>query len=125
MMKVTTLFNQRLSMSSLEIAELCHKKHKNVIRDIEKMFNALKSEPANFSDVYVDTKGEKRKYYQLPKNETLCLITGYRTDIRMKVIERWQILENDHYNQNINVSFTQQINEIARKLDQIQAAGSQ
>lgn len=122
-MKDITLMNQQLTMSSLEIAELCSKRHKNVMRDIDNMLNELKSEPVNFASVYIDAKGEKRKYYQLPKDETLCLITGYRADIRMKVIRRWQELENKTHSMP-EISLTDQINEISRKVKQISDAGS-
>ncbi|ALE02851.1 Rha family transcriptional regulator [Bartonella ancashensis] len=37
------------TMSSYEIAELCSKEHKDVMRDIRQIFSELKFEPANFS----------------------------------------------------------------------------
>ncbi|WP_180372437.1 Rha family transcriptional regulator, partial [Bartonella henselae] len=35
------------TMSSIEIAEVCGKKHKNVMRDIKQIFNELKFEPVD------------------------------------------------------------------------------
>lgn len=81
------------TMSSVEIAELCGKQHKNVMRDITKIFNELKFEPVDFSGTYVDAKGETRPCYYLPKRECLILVSGYSTALRAKIIDRWQELE--------------------------------
>ncbi|MFT8308500.1 MAG: phage regulatory protein/antirepressor Ant [Acetobacter malorum] len=80
-------------MSSREIAELTGKRHDNVVRDIEKMLNDVKIDRLKFEGVYLDAKGEERKCYNLPKNLTLNLITGYRADLRLKIIDRWMELE--------------------------------
>lgn len=83
-----------LTMSSLEIAELTGKLHKNVIRDIEKMLNDVGIDRLKFELVYLDAKGEKRKCYNLPKDLTITLIAGYRADLRLKIVRRWMELES-------------------------------
>lgn len=85
-----------LTMSSREIAELCEKRHDHVIRDIEKMLADI--DAPNFGAVdflasYRDAKGETRKEYRLPKDLTVTLITGYRADLRYKVVKRLEELE--------------------------------
>lgn len=85
--------NSSLTMSSREIAGLTGKRHDHVIRDIEKMLNDVKIDHPKFGAVYLDAKGEERKCYSLPKNLTLNLITGYRADLRLKIIDRWLELE--------------------------------
>lgn len=82
-----------LSMSSREIAELMEKAHRNVIRDIEKMLCAVGKDVLNFEHIYHDKYGRAQKEYHLPKNLTLNLITGYRADLRLKIIDRWEELE--------------------------------
>ena len=83
-------------MSSREIAELCDKRHDHVLSDIEKMLqdiNDPKFGAVDFIGHYRDAKGETRKEYRLPKDLTVTLITGYRADLRYKVIKRLEELE--------------------------------
>ena len=82
-----------LTMSSLEIAELTGKQHKDVIRDIRNMLNQLEIQSAQFCADYKDSKGRMYPCYNLPKRETLCLIAGYNVQVRMRIIDRWQELE--------------------------------
>ncbi|WP_142416283.1 Rha family transcriptional regulator [Bartonella massiliensis] len=84
------------TMSSREIAELCDKRHDHVMRDIKKMLeelNAPKFGVVNFSGYYLDSRGETRPCYNLPKRECLILVSGYSTALRAKIIDRWQELE--------------------------------
>ncbi|WP_246786261.1 phage regulatory protein/antirepressor Ant [Bartonella doshiae] len=81
------------TMSSVEIAELCGKQHKNVMRDIKQIFSELKFEPAKFLSNYIDEQGKPRPCYNLPKRECLILVSGYSTALRAKIIDRWQELE--------------------------------
>ncbi|UNE54415.1 Rha family transcriptional regulator [Bartonella machadoae] len=95
------------TMSSHEIAELCGKKHKNVMRDIKQIFNELKFEPVDFIGTYVDAKGENRPCYHLPKRECLILVSGYSTALRAKIIDRWQALEAQAVSPKIDYSSPQ------------------
>ncbi len=81
------------TMSSIEIAVVCSKKHKNVMRDIKQIFSELKFEPAKFLSSYIDEQGKTRPCYNLPKRECLILVSGYSTALRAKIIDRWQELE--------------------------------
>ncbi|WP_246790055.1 Rha family transcriptional regulator, partial [Bartonella taylorii] len=81
------------TMSSVEIAELGGKQHKNVMRDIKQIFSELKFEPAKFLSNYIDEQGKPRPCYNLPKRECLILVSGYSTALRAKIIDRWQELE--------------------------------
>ena len=85
--------NNVLTMSSLEIAELTGKQHKHVIRDIRNMLNQLEIQSAQFWADYKDSKGRTYQCYHLPKDETICLIAGYNAQVRMRIIKRWQELE--------------------------------
>ncbi|WP_375629901.1 Rha family transcriptional regulator [Bartonella sp. TT67HLJMS] len=93
----STFNNQTVpTMSSREIAELCSKRHDHVMRDIKKMLeelNAPKFGVVDFSGYYLDSKGESRPCYNLPKRECLILVSGYSTALRAKIIDRWQELE--------------------------------
>ena len=85
-----------LTMSSLEIAELTGKRHDNVVRDIKAMFEQLDDSDGllRSEDTYLNPQnGQKYKCYHLPKRDTLCLIAGYNVQVRMRIIDRWQELE--------------------------------
>ena len=82
-----------LTMSSREIAELTGKQHKDVIRDIRNMLNQLEINSAQFGAQYKDSIGRSLPMFNLPKDETLCLIAGYNVQVRMRIIKRWQELE--------------------------------
>ena len=82
-----------LTMSSREIAELTGKQHKDVIRDIRNMLNQLEIQSAQFCAQYKDSTGRSLPMFNLPKDETLCLIAGYNVQVRMRIIKRWQELE--------------------------------
>ena len=85
-----------LTMSSLEIAELTGKEHRNVMRDIKVMFEQLGDEGGLLSSEHTYThpqNGQKYKCYNLPKRETLILVSGYNVAMRARIIDRWQELE--------------------------------
>jgi len=83
-----------LTMSSLEIAGLTGKMHKHVLRDIRKMLAELGGgQPAQIWSRYIDAKGEAREVCNLPKRETLILVSGYSTELRARIIDRWIELE--------------------------------
>jgi Rha family phage regulatory protein len=81
------------TMSSREIAELTGKRHDNILRDIEKMLNELEIAHLKFEDSYIDITGRALKCYNLPKRESLILVSGYNIKMRAAIIDRWQELE--------------------------------
>lgn len=80
-------------MSSLEIAQLTNKEHRNVVADILKMFLELDIEGANFSAPFKMLSGQSTTIYNLPKREALILVSGYSIKMRTLIIDRWQELE--------------------------------
>lgn len=80
------------SMSSLEIAELTGKQHKDVLYDIRIMFESLGILAAEFSAVR-KVRGKEYEVFNLPKRETLILVSGYSVSMRAAIIDRWQELE--------------------------------
>jgi anti-repressor protein len=82
-----------LTMSSLEIAQRTRKEHKNVLADIRKMLAELGLRPADFSADVLDSYGRTQPGYLLPKRECLTLVSGYNTELRAAIIDRWMELE--------------------------------
>jgi Phage regulatory protein Rha (Phage_pRha) len=89
------LVNTIVTMTSREIAELTEKEHSHVLRDIRSMFEALGVDQSSFGRVYLGGNGQERPMFCLPYDETICLLTGYDVKARMKVIKRWQELEQN------------------------------
>ena len=83
------------TMSSREIAELCDRRHDNVMRDIRDMLTQLYGKDAalKFEGSYIGQDGSTRPCFNLPKRETLILVSGYNIPVRAKIIDRWQELE--------------------------------
>lgn len=88
-----SLANIAVTMSSREIAELTGKEHKHVRRDIEKMLTDLKEDGSKFGHIYQDAYGRDQNEYLLPKDLTITLVAGYRSDLRLKIVRRWMELE--------------------------------
>ena len=88
-------------MTSLEIAEVTGKQHKNLMRDIRNMeaawekVNGLKFELVD----YTDSKGEQRPCYSLSKMECLYIATKFNDEARAKLVIRWQQLEQERITQ--------------------------
>ena len=82
-------------MTSLEIAELTGKQHKDVMKAIRNMEPAwLKVNGRKFALVeYQDKKGELRPCYLLTKIECLYIATKFNDEARAKLVLRWQQLE--------------------------------
>lgn len=80
-------------MSSREIAELTGKQHKDVLYDIRKMLVELGKTSADFSADLPDAYGRPQPAFNLPKRETLILVSGYSIPMRARIIDRWQELE--------------------------------
>ena len=91
----TQIVNLQQTMTSLEIAELTGKQHKDVMRAIRNMEPAWeKVNGRNFALVeYKDAKGELRPCYQLTKTECLYIATKFNDEARAKLVLRWEELE--------------------------------
>lgn len=82
-----------LTMSSREIADLTNKDHRNVTADIRKMLGELGEDVLSFQRIYRDTMNREQIEFQLDRELTDTLLTGYSAVLRRKVIVRWRELE--------------------------------
>jgi hypothetical protein len=83
-----------LTMSSREIAELTGKEHKHVRRDIKKLFAENGLPESGCVQIWTDPQnGQEYEEYRLPQNLTYTLVAGYRSDLRLKIVNRWMELE--------------------------------
>ena len=113
-------------MTSLEIAELTGKQHKNVMQAIRNMepawekVNGLKFQLVE----YRDQKGELRPCYQLTKTECLYIATKFNDEARAKLVLRWQELETEDIRRKMSeVRCLPEPKEILRLADEIIGEG--
>lgn len=84
-------------MSSIEVSELTGKQHAHVMRDIRIIEENLANPNLDAlwnTGIYNDAQGKQRPMYVLTKKGTLLLISKYDDNVRLKVIDRWEELEN-------------------------------
>ena len=105
-------------MSSLEIAEVTGKEHKNVMRDIQNLLSQG-VDKLNFERIsYKDSMNRVRDAYQLTYKGVLILASGYNPVLREKIINRWEELETG----KAEPKFYQQSPSQSKLSDKIQAA---
>ena len=91
--------SQEQTMTSLEIAEVTGKQHKNLMRDIRNMEPAwekvcgLKFELTSRTIVQPNGGTREVPCYQLTKTECLYIATKFNDEARAKLVLRWQQLE--------------------------------
>ena len=61
--------------------------------DIRKMLGDLELQYPDFSGHYKDGRGRTQDCFNLPKRESLILVSGYSAVLRARIIDRWQELE--------------------------------
>lgn len=90
-----------LTMSSREIAQLCDKRHDHVMVDCRKLaafyaktYSPEKSGELVKSSIYADSTGRSLPCFELDKQASLDLVTGYSLPHRHAVNKRWQELES-------------------------------
>ena len=89
------LVNTTGKMTSLAIAEITGKQHKDVMRSIRKMEDAwTKLGQRNFAlSSYINEQNRAMPMYELTKTETLYIATKFNDEARAKLVLRWQELE--------------------------------
>ena len=97
-MKTNSIYQQQ-TMTSLEIAELTGKQHKNLMRDIRNMEPAwekvqgLKFELSSRTYQLPNGGTKEVPCYVLTKTECLYIATKFNDEARAKLVLRWQELE--------------------------------
>ena len=93
--------NQQQHMTSLEIAELTGKQHKNVMQAIRNMESAwekvrgLKFQLLQKTYQLPNGGTKMTPYYSLTKTECLYIATKFNDEARAKLVLRWEMLEQE------------------------------
>ena len=86
-------------MTSLEIAEVTGKQHKNLMRDIRNMepawekITGLKFELCEKTYMMANGVEKSQPFYQLTKRECLYIATKFNDEARARLVLRWEELE--------------------------------
>ena len=120
---MTDLIIKKETMTSLEIAEVTGRNHKDVMRSIREMEDAwAKVNGRKFALVeYKDAKGEMRPCYSLNKTECIYIATKFNDEARAKLVLRWEELETKERNQyQVPQSFEEALMLAAKQQEQIE-----
>ena len=120
---MTDLIIKKETMTSLEIAEVTGRNHKDVMRSIREMEDAwAKVNGRKFALVeYKDAKGEMRPCYSLNKTECLYIATKFNDEARAKLVLRWEELETKDRNKyQVPQSFAEALMLAAKQQEQIE-----
>ena len=95
--------NDEQRMTSLEIAQLTGKQHKDVLKAIRNMEPAWAQIAGRKFALgsYQDLNGQERPCYSLTKTETLYIATKFNDEARAKLVLRWEELELAHRGQSL------------------------
>ena len=124
---ITKLFNENGEqiITSLDIAKLTGKEHKNVLRDIRNMepawekLHQLKFEQMQIRENLPNNGYRLRKVYALTKLECLYIATKYDDVARAKLVLRWEELERGNVRPCASPRLLVTEREILRKGDEI------
>lgn len=110
------LIFQKQTMSSLEIAELTERNHRDVMRSIREMEPAWeKVSGRKFALAeYADAQGKQRPCYELTKTECLYVATKFNDEARAKLVKRWEELETKEQSQPVSLSPSELILKLAQ-----------
>ncbi|MFH7764564.1 phage antirepressor KilAC domain-containing protein [Acinetobacter sp. BSP-28] len=85
------------TMSTRELSILCGKQHKHVCRDAEKLNETyVKMGLPKIGQGYYthpNTGNQQHREFLLTKDQTIDLVTGYNSELRIKINRRWAELE--------------------------------
>ncbi len=100
-----SILNQQQTITSIDIAEITGKAHKDVLRSIRNMEPAWENVTgrkfALCERIYEMANGTTKKapYYELNKKECLFVATKFNDEARAKLVLRWEELEKERITQ--------------------------
>lgn len=92
-----TVLNNKVMMTSVEIAELTGKQHAHVMRDARNMESAYTEVYGGLSKFglssYLNNQNKEQPMFSLTKSQVLFIVSGYNAVLRAKIQHRWEELE--------------------------------
>jgi len=110
------------TMSSLEIAELTGKEHRNVVADIKNVLEQAGIKGADFLAPFKMESGQSTTVYNLPKFECDLVVSGYSVRYRALIIKRWHDLETAQPQFTIPATFAEALRLSADLQEKVEEA---
>lgn len=107
-------------MTSLQIAEITGKAHKDIMRAIRNMEPAWeKVQERKFAlmqeEIEISNGGHKmRPYFSLNKEECLYIATKFNDEARAKLIKRWKELEEQHQKPSVPQNYLEALKSLVK-----------
>ena len=123
--KTSLLEQQSPHMTSLEVAEICGKRHNDIMRAIRNMEPAWEKislrKFAQSSRKVIQPNGGVREFpcYELTKTETLYIATKFRDEDRAKLVLRWEQLEMERLAQHPPMRLLTTAQEVLHESEEI------
>ncbi|GLC89379.1 phage regulatory protein/antirepressor Ant [Lysinibacillus piscis] len=116
------LMKADVQMTSLDIAEIVGKEHKNVMRDIRSEIEDLGVEISQLIfelSTYTSDRGKKYPCYKFGKDGAMQLALKYDAVTRYKVIKRIEELENNQQSQfNVPTTYKEALLQLVEKVEE-------
>jgi len=122
----TEIIERKETMTSVEIAEVTGKQHKDVLKSIRNMESSWeKVSGRKFALAsYLDAQGKERPCYELTKRECLYVATKFNDEARARLVIRWEQLEKEQQPKlsqlEILVMSAQSLLEQSRRLEKVE-----
>lgn len=124
-MEQTTLLTINERMTSLEIAEVTGKEHKNIMRDIRSILEQgvcqLNFELSSYKQNLPNGGTKDVPMYSLTKKGCLILASGYDALLREKIINRWEELETKEQTAQLPTTYLEALKALVASEEKKQA----
>lgn len=89
------------TMTSQEIAELCESRHGEVVETIKRLYEQgiLRERRIIPREVKAEGRGRPSMVYDLTYRDCMVVVSGYKPEVRARIIDRWMELERQNQQQ--------------------------
>lgn len=93
-MKSLVIANAAMTMTLKEITDLLDVRHDKAMLKVAAMTESPDFGTVSILDIVYNDKGQTTKTYQLDKRQSIAVASRLNTALLMRIIDRWQELEN-------------------------------
>ena len=93
-MKSLVIANAAMTMTLKEITDLLDGRHDKAMLKVAAMTESPDFGTVSILDIVYNDKGQTTKTYQLDKRQSIAVASRLNTALLMRIIDRWQELEN-------------------------------